>query len=411
MEKLDQTYLNNLVYKAHQGSSNAFAELFLAVYKRHWIYLSYMYEDSSERDDALKETYVRILKGLSGLAREVLFMPWSCRIAFRVWKDEKGINDDETPVVTPAGTYSLTQILRLPVTESQILIMHYYQKIDIREIAAIMNFDRSLVKQAVRSAFRHLKHTEGDDPADVRFEEKERASFRSHAEPSGTDVIPAEVLEHIFDECGRKPNTVPIDALNAYTVYRKERFSLQKMILIAAMVLFIFLPLFFITPEYEVNGEAKGERGLPVYTIKVGSILPVGSVNAFINNHVMPVYEADRSTFSVEPTRNGSLKIEVKLFNRQGVTKKMQVTEVDCNGPVLTGNDVRDGLVYLEVKDEGIGVDYREVYADGISGKRNYPVSVDSERGEIVFEYPDEVWDVYIPDHIGNMLHLSFTFE
>ncbi|MBE6016410.1 MAG: hypothetical protein E7233_02215 [Lachnospiraceae bacterium] len=84
MEKLDQTYLNNLVSKARQGSSNAFAELFMAAYKRHRMYLSYMYDDSSDLNEALKETYVRILKNMPGLARKVLFMPWSCRIAFRI---------------------------------------------------------------------------------------------------------------------------------------------------------------------------------------------------------------------------------------------------------------------------------------------------------------------------------------
>ena len=36
-------------------------------------------------------------------------------------------------------------------------------------------------------------------------------------------------------------------------------------------------------------------------------------------------------------------------------------------------------------------------------------LSTDAETGEILFPYPEENWDVYIPDHIGNTLHLAIT--
>lgn len=163
-----------------------------------------MYDDSADLNDALKDTYVRILKNLPGLAREVLFMPWSCRIAFRVWKDAAGINDDESPVVTSAGTYSLTQILHLPVTESQILIMHFYQKIEIRDIAAIMNFDSSLVRQAIRSAYKHLRHSSGGDLTDVKYEENAGSKYRPQPGLSENAVVPAAILKKVFDECGRR---------------------------------------------------------------------------------------------------------------------------------------------------------------------------------------------------------------
>ena len=29
----------------------------------------------------------------------------------------------------------------------------------------------------------------------------------------------------------------------------------------------------------------------------------------------------------------------------------------------------------------------------------------------VTFPYPQEAWDVFIPDYLGNTLHLSFTFE
>jgi hypothetical protein len=51
-------------------------------------------------------------------------------------------------------------------------------------------------------------------------------------------------------------------------------------------------------------------------------------------------------------------------------------------------------------------VDYREIYAVSASGEVHYPVKASEEEG-VLFTYPDEAWDIYIPDHIGNTLHLS----
>ena len=87
------------------------------------------------------------------------------------------------------------------------------------------------------------------------------------------------------------------------------------------------------------------------------------------------------------------------------------VDDVDRTAPRLLRSEVADHLVYLYVSDEEIGVDYREVYAVSASGNVIYPLSYDEEEGVIVFDYPSESTDVYIPDHIGNILHLSMSFR
>ena len=67
MKNIDQSYLYNLVVKTRNGSSNAFAELFAAVYQRHYISLAYMLEDD--------EQIVRVDQdGLAALAEKELRM-------------------------------------------------------------------------------------------------------------------------------------------------------------------------------------------------------------------------------------------------------------------------------------------------------------------------------------------------
>ena len=221
----------------------------------------------------------------------------------------------------------------------------------------------------------------------------------------------AAVLEQIFEQCGVEPNSIPMEALSAYTVYRSERFHLQKGILVAMLTLFFLLPFLFVRARFTVDMQEDGVRKLPVYTVHVENILPVHSVKARQKNRMLPVYEADAKTFTIEPTRNGTLQISVALFNRQETTTVLKVEGVDRKGPAFTGSDVIDGMVYLYVEDDGIGVDYDGVYAANAAGTRVLPTETDPDTGTIVFPYPDEGWDVYIPDHIGNTLHLALKFE
>jgi len=93
------------------------------------------------------------------------------------------------------------------------------------------------------------------------------------------------------------------------------------------------------------------------------------------------------------------------------VKKEYDVTEVDAEGPQLIGSEIEEGEVHLFVEDAGIGVDWRDIYARSSDGTLYYPVSYDEAEGEVVFEYPQENWDVYISDHIGNTLHLAFSLE
>ncbi|MBQ9643954.1 MAG: hypothetical protein IJV26_07935 [Lachnospiraceae bacterium] len=230
--------------------------------------------------------------------------------------------------------------------------------------------------------------------------------------PPELDAQTAEqILETIFKKSGVKPNSVPMEALSAYTVYRKERFYLQRGILTAILVLFFLLPFLFIDSRYTVEEGDSGVRGLPVYTIRIASLLPPGSVRAQLKNRNLPVYEVDGKTFTIEPTRNGAMKLSVELVNRQRTETEVKVTGVDENGPRLLRYEAVGREVYLYIQDDGIGTDYDETYALTAEGKIIRPLRTDREAGLIVYDYPDGRWDVYIPDHIGNTLHLAMKIE
>lgn len=417
-EKLDQSYLDDLVVRAGKGSSNAFAELFASVSGRQLYYLERLFGDRDQAIKALREVFINVLKGLPGLTRPDLFMPWISRQSANIYYEHTGSDEAEN------GEFTLSQLLNLPLAESQIMLMSAEQGFSVREIEAILNIGKSTVTRFTKLGMKHLRRDEGAADRKAGADSQKTGAAGRNADATSrkkgtkapditkglTPVEAAEMLSDVFDACGSKHNNIPMEALASYAVYRKERFSVQRSVLAVALTFFMLLPLLFFLPGFTVEEKDEGARGLPVYTVEVKSLLPVNRVLATLKDHSLPVYEAGAKEFTVEPIRNGKLSISVELINRQMVTDDYDVSGVDAEGPKLISSKTEGDTFVINVEDAGIGVDYRAVYAVGASGEVYYPLSSGEETG-IVFEYPDEAWDVYIPDHIGNTLHLAIKLQ
>lgn len=168
MENLDQAYLNDLVIKAQYGSSNAFAELYAATFQRTYIYAFGYLRDKNLAQDALQETFIRVFRGIGKLQNPSLFIAWLNQIAFHVCYDihKERIRRKEQPgipeevIEIDSRQYYLQQVNNLPVTESQVVIMKYYQDMTLEEIANLLNIRRSTVKRYLKSAKKHIRQLE-----------------------------------------------------------------------------------------------------------------------------------------------------------------------------------------------------------------------------------------------------------
>ena len=228
-------------------------------------------------------------------------------------------------------------------------------------------------------------------------------------EPQLDAAAASQMLESVFEAAGVEPNDVPMEALASYTTYRKERFGLQRAIVATVLVLFLLLPLLFIAPAFSVNERELGERGLPVYSVQVDGVIPIRSVTARLGTHALPVYEEDARSFTVEPTRNGELTVEVTLANFQRATVTVDVTDVDSKAPRLVDSKTDATSVYLYLEDDGIGVNFAGVYARTASGTVVRPRLIDEASGMVVFDFPTEDMDVFVPDSIGNTVRISLA--
>ena len=176
----DIRYLAELVEQVQKGDSDAFAELYASTYKRQY-QLAYSYlKDEYLAQDAMQETFILVLKNIGQLRDPGLFMAWINQINFRVCysmqKKKKRMDseinavgegdieiiasDSPTPedevVRVDENNYVVSQLLKLPFTESQCIILKYYQNKTLDEIAYLMNISRSTVKRYIKKGLARL---------------------------------------------------------------------------------------------------------------------------------------------------------------------------------------------------------------------------------------------------------------
>ena len=220
----------------------------------------------------------------------------------------------------------------------------------------------------------------------------------------------SKLLANVFDACGQEPNTIPLEKLASYSEYRKEKYSFQKVLIVIILIIFLLLPLFFISPKIQVVRITDDTAKTPIYEITVSSwFMPVSSVTASIDSHGVMVYEAGERTYTVEPTLNGILRIKATLLNRQYAVKDIIVNKVDIVSPQLVNQAKIGNKLYLYLHDADLGIDFENVYGETLSGEKVYPVQIDEEQELIVFDFPSESTNIYIPDNRNNVLQIVLT--
>lgn len=220
----------------------------------------------------------------------------------------------------------------------------------------------------------------------------------------------SRILERTFEANEMENNTIPLEVLASYSNYRKERFTLQRTVLVVIMVLFLLLPLLFIPASFTVKEDETSARTYnPVYRLTVDSMMLVGRVNAAIDGYNIPVYETDSHVYSIEPSRNGKMAVTVTLLNRQSVTQYVEVTGVDREVPSVVSCTKKNGLLHLYLADEGSGVDFDRIEALDLEGKKIEPDSVDEEAGCVTYPAVSDTLNVYVEDLAGNKLQLVLT--
>ncbi len=181
MRNLDYQYLASLVVEVQNGDSNAFAELYAATYQQQYHFALKYLHDEYLAQDALQETYILALKNIRAIKDPKLFIAWlnqiSFRVCFKLYEKQKKINTEISEYDNNNSTYRanieegpeqhaininqrdyiIRQIMSLPFSESQAILLRFYNNMKIEEIADIMDCSKSTVKRHIVRGQERLK--------------------------------------------------------------------------------------------------------------------------------------------------------------------------------------------------------------------------------------------------------------
>ena len=183
MARLDVNYLARLVEPAQRGDANAFAELFAATYPGQYSFALRFLGDERTAQESLQEIYVCALRELTKLRSGMMVLSWLNQISFRVCLRQQAEREryarsrrgEKTEFVSPealtvrvgAQEFSIHQVLGLPFTEAQVLLLRYYCRMKPREIAALLGVRRFSVRRYADSALRRLRRAPGRTGGDA----------------------------------------------------------------------------------------------------------------------------------------------------------------------------------------------------------------------------------------------------
>ncbi|MBD5396483.1 MAG: hypothetical protein HDR71_19955 [Lachnospiraceae bacterium] len=234
--------------------------------------------------------------------------------------------------------------------------------------------------------------------------------FRKSSVPQLPLEEASKILAQALAANEMEDNSIPLEVLASYSSYRKERFSLKRVILLIIMILFLMLPFLFVPCSFTVVEDPNLDRDYnPVYSLEVDSFMLVSRVNATIDGYNIPVYEVGAHVYSIEPSRNGQMTVTVTLRNRQTMTQYVDVNTVDREVPTAISCTKEGDQIHLYLSDSGAGIDFEEIEALDLQGQIIEPVSMDEEAGCIVFPATFDTINVNVPDRAGNKLHLILT--
>lgn len=231
--------------------------------------------------------------------------------------------------------------------------------------------------------------------------------------PALNQQVASQLLENVFDACDMERNTIPLEVLTSYSNYRRERFALQKLVLIVMMALFCLLPLMFIAPRFSLELAEDSSRSAPEYEVEVANWFPpIRRVTADIEGQHVPVYETDTHLYSIEPAKNGTMTVTVVLANGQYLSQKTEVTGVDREPPTLVSHHQENGFLYLQFQDgSGSGVDAASAYALDETGSKILPHAQTTADGDTILIFPNVSMNIFVPDYAENTMQLVLTVK
>lgn len=430
----------SLVAKLKANDQSVFTKLYELTYQRLYFLCFSVLKNEEDSQDALQETYIKILANISSLQDNTLFIAWANKIAYSicirmVTKNKPSPVDDEflvsfadedesrQPYVS-AEKSERSRVLssmidNLDGTLRTTLILKYYDDLKISQIAEIMDCPEGTVKSRLNTAKRLLK-------ASIEKERKGGILLSAFAiypihealaySAASNAIAPGAArlaLENIVSQSGihcvtaftPQPAAEPIKHSNAGKVVASATAAAVGVTAVAASASIALSPpvISNINVDVPANGYVSGDVAVtasvdtPLKTIREVYLISDDG------NKIDGSFKNNTASFSVD--ENGNYTIHVVTVNDLSSTADFAVSAIDDLAPTISGFDYTEDDLVIKFNDEGSGIDYSSIKGVTSDGQVIMPISFDKENNTVTFAFPDENFQLSISDLAGNESH------
>ncbi|MHC4648605.1 MAG: RNA polymerase sigma factor [Planctomycetota bacterium] len=169
--------VQGLCRRAQAGDRHAASELLSLFYQRIFNYLRRLCGSTLNAEDLTQETFVKAWSSLNGYEGQCEFTTWVHKIAYHVYIDWRRRKDPTMPQsdawwqeqtdnnpgpFKSAEERQLAERLyrlvdQLTEEKKQVIYLHFYQGLSLRDAAYVLNEASSTVKYRFRKAMKHLR--------------------------------------------------------------------------------------------------------------------------------------------------------------------------------------------------------------------------------------------------------------
>lgn len=428
--------ISSLVQRVKQNDSQAFALLYERTYQKTYFLALSILKNEYDAQDAVQETFVKILASIYTLENENLYIAWSNRITYhiclRMLEKHRDFLDERNPADTPPDLDiqddPLTDIIQNdqkrklfqavqqldPVLRTTIFLK-YFENMKVSEISLIMECPVGTVKSRLHTAKKRLLYSMGRDGSlsmlvGVFCMVPLRGIYRESAQGVG---MSSEAAFNIFGNCTANSSLtqqgiafIPTASAGVYatlsggikvgiivcisaisvTVVAAASISLA-----APTIAQVTVPEPYISPTATILVETKG-------------LVPVTDFYAVAPDGTRVASEPrEDGTFELQVNENGDYMIYAVSENQKQASQTVSVDCIDIIPPKVVSFTPEDELLHVFFSDTQSGTDLNTTYGVLSDGTRIFPLSVDTADNSAIFPLEDEGFMLYVADTVGNI--------
>lgn len=185
--------------------------------------------------------------------------------------------------------------------------------------------------------------------------------------------------------------------------HRNKHFSWVVWILAFIIINSIIFVLVTATPRFEFSVQEQEETNQVQVSILRTSFFPFSKIEVLLDDKPLALTKLSNKVYSAIVSTNGTLEIKTSYFNGMQKNSFERVGTIDDTPPNVYGEFTAIGEVTLKLEDVQSGINYDAIYAiANDSDQAIFPVQIDKEKEQIVFQFRGGTLEVHIFDMIGN---------